>query len=335
MDHPFPKSTSSAEKVRRLLDVVSPSDTLGIVIDADPDAMASALALKRIFWRRIRKTSVYRINRIRRADNLAFVELLKVAQEPVRDARRSKTTRWAIVDGQPEHRAEFRDFRFDIIIDHHPVLESSTAAFVDIREDYGASSTILTEYLRAAGIAPSSRLATALFYGIKTDTSDFVRQCHENDLKAFRYLHRPANMNIIRKLESSEMTRRTLATFRTAMERLAFLDGVAYVHMGKVDSGDTLVIIADFFMQIAEARWSIVSGVREGKLLVVLRTVGLSGHAGKSARKLFGTFGGSVGGRTTAARAEIPLSSLRGETSGRSGLERFIKRRIRELLHDG
>ena len=51
MDHPFPKSVTGAEKRRRLLEVVSPEDTLGVFIDADPDSMASALALMRFFWR--------------------------------------------------------------------------------------------------------------------------------------------------------------------------------------------------------------------------------------------------------------------------------------------
>ena len=104
---------------------VRPSDTLGILIDADPDAMAGALALKRLLWRRARGISIYHINRVRRADNLAFIGLLKVEQAPARYARRSRTTRWAIVDGQPQQREEFRDYPFDIIIDHHPETGSS------------------------------------------------------------------------------------------------------------------------------------------------------------------------------------------------------------------
>ncbi len=80
MDHPFPKSTTVAEKCKRLLEVVVPEDTLAILINADPDAMASALALKRFFWRKVRQAVIYHINPIQRGDNLAFIKLLKIDQ---------------------------------------------------------------------------------------------------------------------------------------------------------------------------------------------------------------------------------------------------------------
>jgi hypothetical protein len=76
MKTPFTKSTSFARKYSRLLEIVKPSDTLGILINADPDSMASAMALKRIFWKKARRVLIYRINSINRADNLAFVRFL-------------------------------------------------------------------------------------------------------------------------------------------------------------------------------------------------------------------------------------------------------------------
>jgi len=48
MTKPFQKSMSFASKYDRLLEVVKTSDTLGILINANPDSMASAMALKRI-----------------------------------------------------------------------------------------------------------------------------------------------------------------------------------------------------------------------------------------------------------------------------------------------
>jgi nanoRNase/pAp phosphatase (c-di-AMP/oligoRNAs hydrolase) len=332
MKNPFPKSTSSAAKTKRLEQAVAASDTLGILIDADPDSMASALALKRLLWRKVKHVLIYRVNRIKRADNLTFIKLLKIEQEHIRYIKRSKITRWAIVDSQPEHRKEFAAYPFDIIIDHHPVRPTSKAGFVDIRENYGATSTIMTEYLRAARITPSTRLATALMYGIKTDTANFVRECLPNDINAFRYLHDFANMNIIKKIESSEITRKTLAKIRFAIDRLVFLDHIAFVHMGKVDNPDLLVIIADFFMRLAEARWSVVSGVCDNKLVLILRNATIRSDAGKTARKLLGRWGGSGGGHAGAARAEIPLSKIRTELNDQSDLTQFVKRNLKELI---
>ena len=331
MEHPFPRSYSYAEKLKRLREVVCSRDTLGILIDADPDAMASALALRRLFWRKVKHVLIYRINRIKRADNLAFVKLLKIEQKHIRYMKRSRITRWAIVDSQPHHRKEFMDFQFDMIIDHHPVLPTSRARFIDIKENYGATSTIMTEYLRAAKIVPSNRLATALFYGIKTDTTNFARDCLSNDINAFRYLHKFANMNIIKKIESSEMTKKLLSKFRFAIERIIFLDGIAYVHMERVDNADILVILADFFMKVAESKWSVVSGVYDKKLIIILRNATFRGNAGNMAQKLFGRWGGSAGGRANAARAEIPLSKIASESKGRSDLAYFVRNQLKEM----
>lgn len=331
MDHPFPKSTSSTEKCKRLLEVVSPEDRLCILIDADPDAMASALALKRFFWRKVRKTDIYHFNPIQRADNLAFIKLLGVGQRHIRHLKPSEITKWAILDSQPHHHKEFADQQFDIIIDHHPVGPLSKAYFVDIKEDYGANSTILTEYLRASKIRPSPTLATALFYGIKTDTDNFVRECLPGDINAFRYLYRYANMNIIKKIDSSEMTKETLASYRIAMDHLKLVRHMAFIYMGKVKNPDILVIIADFFMRLAEATWSVVSGVYDEKLIIIFRNAGFRSDAGKVAEKYFGHWGGLAGGHRSAARAEIPLEMLRKELKDRSDIARFVMNTLKTM----
>ncbi len=333
MDHPFPKSVTSAEKCKRLQEILSPEDTWGIIMNADPDAIASALALKRLFWRKARKVMLYHINPIERADNLAFIRLLKINLQQIRSMKGRKIDRWAIVDSQPHHHERFMNQPFDIIIDHHPLGPPSEAAFIDIKEDYGANSTIMTEYLRASKIIPSARLATALFYGIKTDTDNFVRESVPNDMNAFRYLYPFTNMNTIKKIESSEISRETLDDFRFAMEQLVFIENIAYVNMEEITQPDVLVIIADFFMKLAEAEWSIVTGIYGDKLIVILRNAGFRGDAGKTAQKLFGPWGGSAGGHKSAARAEIPLKNIVGETGDPSLANRRVLKELRRLRH--
>ena len=334
MDHPFSKSVTSTEKCNRLLDLISPEDTLGIVMNADPDAIASALALKRLFWRKVRRVMLYHINTIERADNLAFIRLLKVKMQRIRSMKGRKIKKWAIVDSQPHHHERFKDHHFDIIIDHHRVGQLSKAPFLDIREDYGANSTIMTEYLRASKITPSAKLATALFYGIKTDTDNFVRKSLPNDINAFRYLYGFANMNIIKKIETSEIFKRTLSDFRFAMERLVLIKDIAFVDMEEVVNPDVLVIIADFFMKLAEANWSIVTGIYEEKLIVILRNAGFRGDAGKTAQKLFGPWGGLAGGHKSAARAEIPLKNIIDEIDDTSRLNTLVSKKLKSLQKD-
>jgi nanoRNase/pAp phosphatase (c-di-AMP/oligoRNAs hydrolase) len=330
MDRPFPKSVSQVKRCERLLETVTTDDALAIVITADPDAIASALALSRLFWRQVRKTCIACSNTVERADNVALIRTLRVELTDLSSLDRKQITKWAIVDSQPHHNRTFRALPFDIIIDHHSPGPEISASHIDIREEYGATSTIMTEYLRTAGIVPSGRLATALFLGIKNDTNDFIRSAISNDLNAFRYLHDYANLNVVKKIESSEMTRKTLNRFREAMDNLTIYRQVAYVHMGKVKNPDNLVIIADFFLKLAEVSWSIASGNYGQKLIIIMRNVGFRRHAGKTAEKLFGEWG-TAGGHKSAARAEVPLTKVRRlHTRSDQPEKRFVLSRIQK-----
>jgi nanoRNase/pAp phosphatase (c-di-AMP/oligoRNAs hydrolase) len=328
MEGPFTNSVSITEKCKKLQKVVSSEDSVAILIHADPDSIASAFALKRLFWRKVKNVNVVRINKIERADNLAFINLLNLKQQHIRNFKTTEVTKWAIVDSQPNHNDEFNKFHFDIIIDHHPVSDNLEADFIDIHDDYGANSTILTEYLQASKISPSPRLATALFYGIKSDTNSFARTTVSNDINAFRYLYQYANLNIIKKVESSEITKKTLPSFQLALERLTFVKRTAVIHLGEVQDAATLVIIADFFMKMAEATCSIVSGIVDQKLIVIFRNAGFRRNAGKLAEVMFGRVG-SAGGHKSMARAEIPLERLKPDVKTAPDLDQYVLNRLK------
>jgi nanoRNase/pAp phosphatase (c-di-AMP/oligoRNAs hydrolase) len=102
--------------------------------------------------------------------------------------------------------------------------------------------------------------------------------------------------------------------------------------MGKVDNPDILVIIADFFMRLAEATQCVVPGVYNNKLIVIFRSATFWGDAGNTAQKLFGQLGGSAGGHKGAARVEIPLSMIRSEIESRSDLAHFVRKRLKETM---
>jgi nanoRNase/pAp phosphatase (c-di-AMP/oligoRNAs hydrolase) len=330
MEGSFPKSTSLSDRLKLLMDTVSHDDALAILITADPDSMASAMALRRLFWRRVRVTSIYHTNVIKRADNLAMINLLKVDQKHIRKLKPQNFTKFAIVDSQPSHNDLLNKYKYDIIIDHHPFVSQSKARFIDIKEEYGATSSIMTEYLRAAGIKPSPRLATALFYGVKTDTDNFVRDSTPNDINAFRYLFQFVNVHIIKKIESSELTKNTLQSFKTAINNLIFVKDKIFIPMDNVSNPDTLVLMADFFMKMAEVTWSVAAGISGKKLVIIFRYAGFSLDAGKVVQKLFGQYG-SAGGHKSAARAEIPLASIEKDKPDSTGYIQFVVSRLKDF----
>lgn len=173
-----------SSRLTQLLELFNRNDDWLIVINADPDAMASAMALKRIMSHRTGKVTIARINEISRPDNLAMIRYLRIPMLPLTDKLKASYSHFAMVDSQPHHNPAFAGIPFSIVIDHHPAVPEHPvdAAYVDIRPQYGAVSTLLTEYLRAYHIRPGIRLATALQYGIRTDTATFTRTGTEIDL---------------------------------------------------------------------------------------------------------------------------------------------------------
>ncbi|MGW8194955.1 MAG: DHH family phosphoesterase [Desulforhopalus sp.] len=326
-----PPSLSTTHKGRHqsLIEEFSTDDNVCIPIVADPDAIASALALKRLLWRKVQKTTICRVNAIKRSDNLALIKGLKITLPYIKKVDTSAVTKWAMVDSQPHHHKSLCQTKFTIVIDHHPPDPSLNVPFKDIREDYGAVSSMMTEYLKAAGVVPSAKLATALFYGIKTDTDNFARTSTCADIKAFHYLYPFVNKNIIKKIESSEINKKNLDDFRKAFEEIRLIGDTAYIHMGVVKDADSLVIIADFFLKMAEATWSMVSGIYGKKFIIILRNAGFRLDAGKIAKRLFGKLG-SAGGHKSAARVEIPISTLEDESVDLSKISEFVTDKIKD-----
>jgi hypothetical protein len=117
-------------------------------------------------------------------------------------------------------------------------------------------------------------------------------------------------LNVVKKIESSEMTRKTPRSLEEAIENLSIYKEVAFVHMGKVNNPDILVIMADLFLKLAEVSWCVVSGSFGRNPVIIMQYVGFRQDAGKTAEKLFGKWG-TAGGHKGAARAEVPLVKVR------------------------
>ena len=69
---------SALEKLKRFYAQFSADDNVLILINADPDSIASAMAVKRLLWRRVAGVTISNINVIKRPDNLAMIRLLGV-----------------------------------------------------------------------------------------------------------------------------------------------------------------------------------------------------------------------------------------------------------------
>ena len=319
---------SASARLRRFHEQFSGNDSVLILINADPDAIASAMAVSRLLWHKVANTIIAHINVINRPDNLTMIRLLGVKLTHLDEIDPALFDRIVMVDSQPDHDPAFQLFEPHVIIDHHPD-SGIKASYLDIRPKYGATASILTEYLRAAKIKPSAHLATGLFHAIKTDTANFKRQTLMEDIRAFQYLFKHANPHLARKIEQAEIQFDHLKYFKNALTTMRVRKNHVYVHLGAVVNPDVCVLIADFFMRVNTVAWTVISGIYRRRLVIILRNDGIRKNAGKVANMSFGQIG-SAGGHKSMARAEIALADLKDTVDHRDDkkLMRWLIRSI-------
>src|SRR3954462_9435544 len=235
--------------------------------DPDPDAMASGLALRNVLRRTKQTAVIAALQGVTRPENQRMMNLLDIHVEIVKANDLHEFDRIAMVDVQPHYFGGGVD-RVDLVIDHHPEQAGYTAVYKDIRADYGSTSTILTEHLRAVDIDISERTATAMLYAIKSDTLFFNRQTNRVDLEAFSYLYPLADAAMIRKMEGAEITLERLDYVMKAYQGGALAEQVFCAFLGVSPREDFIPYVADFYLQLEDVKWTVVAGIVGDSLTV-------------------------------------------------------------------
>jgi nanoRNase/pAp phosphatase (c-di-AMP/oligoRNAs hydrolase) len=311
--------TVNRKKVERIRSLFEEKRKVHILLqhDPDPDAIGSGLALRELLGRNRSTTPLVTFGEVTRPENLAMIRLLDIHIDRINYEDLYKDgARLALVDVQPPY-FDRPLGNVDLVVDHHPKRTNFKARFTDLRTDYGATSTIFTEYLRAAAMEPSQRLATALLYGIKTDTLFLERGSNLADLNAFTFLYPFANKAMIARIERPALPREDLEALGRALSRLQLENGVAVIHMGEINREDVIPQMAEFCLQIEGVEWGVVSGLVKDKVVISVRNVGYVKSAGEIMKKLYDDIG-SAGGHRAMAKAVIPLDRFKekfGEVS--------------------
>jgi nanoRNase/pAp phosphatase (c-di-AMP/oligoRNAs hydrolase) len=302
--------------------------------DPDPDAMASGLALRNILRRTKATAIIGAVQGVTRPENQRMINLLDLHVEAITPDTLATYERVAMVDVQPHYFGGLID-RVDLVIDHHPEQPGYTAVFKDIRPDYGSTSTILTEHLRAVDVNISERTATAMLYAIKSDTLFFNRQTNRVDLEAFSYLYPLADAAMIRKMEGAEITLERLEYVMKAYRGGSLVDQVFCAFVGHSPREDFIPYVADFFLQLEDVKWTVIAGVVNDSLVVSVRNLGYSKNAGEFVRRYFSDIG-IAGGHRAMAKAVAPMRAVRtkfGEVDADDIMPR-LHQLVAEFLHD-
>jgi nanoRNase/pAp phosphatase (c-di-AMP/oligoRNAs hydrolase) len=307
----------------------------------DPDSIASAFALGRLLEARCKVPFKLAYGGVLgRAENKAMVKLLRIPLVHVSRVDWACYDVVGLVDTQVEagnHSLprELLDDKRVVCIDHHPAREAThETAYADVGGDAGATSTVLASYLHAAGVEPDQSLATALFYGIKSDTRDLGREASDEDVWAYSHLVSRTDMALLSAIEHPRLPRAYYHVLMRAIQSAEVYDNVVLCDLGELYIPDLVAETADRLAASEGMRWGVIVGEYEGSVFVSLRVNDRRYSAGKLIREVVETHypEGSAGGHGSMAGAKIPHHARTVSPAARKRARRKLLKRLAHAI---
>ena len=298
--------------LENLYETASGADSLLILPhnDPDPDAIASAVALRYLLSERLGMESTIAYQGIiGRAENKALVRYLDHPLELLSDSDLQQSSCLALIDTQPGAGNISLPLGTSValVIDHHAWRkETATTNFADVRPELGATSTILTQYLQAAGVNLPSSLATALFYGIKTITMGLSRDTSPDDAAAYAYLQPRIDVGALAKIEHAQVPADYFRSFDAALRGARMYNGLILAYIAVLSYPELAAEMADVLLRLEKAQWVICIGVHYEALILSVRTRSKE-HKAEELVQAIVAGEGSAGGHGTMAGGQIPL----------------------------
>jgi nanoRNase/pAp phosphatase (c-di-AMP/oligoRNAs hydrolase) len=325
---------SGERRLRALLQALEGAQRVLVLThnNPDPDGLSSALALQKVIAAQTDlRVEIGYGGIIGRTENQAMVENLRIDLIHFNLLEKDSFDAYALVDTQPGtgNNSLPEGTIPRIVIDHHPIRrQTRKSPFHDVRHDLGATATMMSEYVEAAGIKVDATLATALFYGIKSETQNLVRSVTRKDLRAYLRYFALSDRSMIGRIEHAPVSRNYFEMLARAIRGARLYDGVAVARMGRA-SPDMVAECADLFLRLDDARWALCMGRFHRALFLSLRTKEEGADAGVMIQKVVGR-DGSAGGHGLMAGGMVPLPFA---SAGAAKPEDEIVARFLKLLH--
>ncbi|RQG97249.1 DHH family phosphoesterase [Natrarchaeobius chitinivorans] len=278
----------------------------------DPDAIASAVALTRIAESLGVEADACYFGEISHQENRAMVNLLSLDLRNLDpDASLEAYEAFALVDhSRPGVNDQLpEDLFVDVVIDHHPPRGPVSAAFVDLREHAGATSTVMTEYVDRIDLAFDSTTATALLYGIRVDTNDFSREVSPADFRAASVLWPHVDTAVLEQIEQPTIEGETLETIARAIKNRTQEGSIVVASAGRIANRDALPQAADQLLAMDGVDTTLVFGFRDEMAFLSARSRASDVDLGETLRDAFDRIG-SAGGHADMAGAQLKIGIL-------------------------
>ena len=289
----------------------------------DPDAIGAALAHQRICESLGVHATIAHVLPVSHRENRALVKLLNVEMTEVASSNDLLGFKLlSLVDSSsPEPSLDLpSDLKLLTVVDHHRGGTKVEAPFVDIRPAIGASCSIYAEYLQQ-GLAPltgerrdDARVATALLFGIQTDTDDFALATPA-DFQAAAYAKQHCDVDVLKRVGRRTVSAAAMGILGHALGNLLVVRDFALAGVGIVPVGDrdSIGSAADYILKREDIDTVLVYGIVEDRIDGSLRTNSPSVDPAVFLQTAFGRdregkpYGG---GRADKGGFQIPLGVL-------------------------
>lgn len=309
---------TSIRRSTRLLSALAAYEQVLVVThdNPDPDAIASGWALRWLIGQKLgKRTRLIGGGEIVRAENRHMVKLLSPPIELVDEIEVDERTATVLVDcasTMSNHLLCGSYFPPVAVIDHHEVEERAgrprqRLAFRDIRPRVAASATIAASYLRDERLEPPSDLATALLYGIQTETQGSQTHYTPLDRRIVTWLIRYADPGKLAEIENAPLTREYYSDLVLALQSTFAYDEAAISFLPRAEGPETVGEVADLLSRCSGIQQVLCGAIVGDELFISVRTGRHGGNAAALVRKTLDGLGLS-GGHEHRAGGKIRLA---------------------------
>jgi nanoRNase/pAp phosphatase (c-di-AMP/oligoRNAs hydrolase) len=299
----------------------------------DPDSIVSALLLKTLLAEVFEvPVTVGYSGVIGRAENRALLEYCGIELLPLRQIDVARFETVALVDTQPgtgNHPVE-ETGKIAIVLDHHRLRpETRRAAFFDVRDHLGSTTTLLYLYWRVWELELTPKFATAMLYALRSETADMGREASVVDRRLFKELYALADLRSLSKIVNAKVGGGYFAAIHKAIERSIVYGPLVVIRMDTLPYPDAVAEIAEYFLKYEGVSTAFSIGFYGDEVLFSVRSDDPQAHLGWLARRIASGLG-TAGGHGSSAGGQVPVT--RPDRDRKKSLrETIVSRLLKEL----
>lgn len=302
----------------------------------DPDSMASAIAVSRMCSKVNTSCEIIYSGKIQHQENRAFEAVLDIEFISISEYADIDCPNIILVDHpRPRGFDSCESISPIAVIDHHPE-DPSEADYIDKRNDLGSCSTILTEYASDMGILDDAQLATALAYGIISDTNNLTSGISKKDVKAMLHLTDNINLSKLQRISSPDIDKEVVEAKADAIKQREERGIYCVSDIGDLDNEDSIPQAADELINIESIKSVVVLGDYGDHIRMSGRSSDDRVHMGKSLRQVVQDIpSSSAGGHSRMGGGKIPCEYVRTDSVASVICRDRLIERIFESMKEG